>query len=160
MAVIPALLAVVMTTELIESTAMGPCGNWSMIMQAARRSRMSNPRSIRCKRRLIEPAGAYNTRKGKSKTTPIMTREQIRIGVLPRATKDHWDATARTLAEGDTVRQSSRFVEWYFIDRVASTPPTKRTLHVTAVLILLEIDLADFEIFTGPLPEINSPPRR
>ena len=89
-----------------------------------------------------------------------MRREDIHIGVVLRVTRDRWDATAGTLAKVDTVRQHSRFVEWCFTVRWHRPPPTKRALHRDGSLNLFENDLADFEIFPGPLPEIHYGPQR
>jgi hypothetical protein len=89
-----------------------------------------------------------------------MKQEGIHVGAVLRVIRDRWDATAGTLAEVDTVRESSRFVKWCFTVRWHRPRPTKRILRRDDSLNLFESDLADFEVFTGPLPEIQSPPRR
>ena len=89
-----------------------------------------------------------------------MTKGDIRVGVTLRVVQARWDATAGTLAVVDTVRQSSRFVEWCFTVRWHRSPPNKRALHRDTSLNLFESDLPDFEVFTGPLPAIDIPSGR
>jgi hypothetical protein len=74
--------------------------------------------------------------------------------------RDRWDVPAGTLAQVDTVGHAGQFGEWCFTVRWHRPPPTKGDVHRDDSLNLFESDMADFEIFTGPLPEIHYPPRR
>jgi hypothetical protein len=89
-----------------------------------------------------------------------MTTTQIRIGVLLRVIVDRWDARAGTLAEVTSAGHEGIFDKWCFTVRWHRPPETKRAVHRDESLNLFEADLADFEIFTGPLPPIHTPQRR
>jgi hypothetical protein len=86
-----------------------------------------------------------------------MTREQVRVGVAIRVTRDRWDARAGTLAEVISAGCAGILDQWRFTVRWHRPPDTKRAVHRDESLNLFESDLADFELFTGPLPSIYSP---
>jgi hypothetical protein len=89
-----------------------------------------------------------------------MTKPQVETGVLLRVIKDRWDVPAGTLAEVNSVRQERGMEGWCFTVRWHRVPPKKRATHRDHSINLFEQDLADFEVFSGPLPPIPLPQRR
>jgi hypothetical protein len=77
-----------------------------------------------------------------------------------RATRDRWDVQAGTFAVVDTVGHAGQFGEWCFTVRWQLPPQSKRAMRRDYSLNLFEGELADFELFNGPLPSISSPQRR